>query len=195
MGPDGRGAGVADGVAGADGIGEVHEVVELVVGSPVERGYLGVVGKVVGRRVAAEDEGDDAAGDVLVDTGGDSSPVRSRRCVVTGWVEAAPGGSSAKLKLSLGTAVALFLTFHCWRAVWFLARQWPLWLAASLTVLAFRLYDGLGVYGLSSIGAGIVGGPRRVGAAASPVVPGVRVLAAAGLGCAVCSSTRPAGVS
>ncbi|MQA05599.1 MAG: cell division protein FtsK [Streptosporangiales bacterium] len=75
---------------------------------------------------------------------------------MTGWVEkAAPGVSSAKLKLSLGTAIALFLVFHCWRGVWFLVRQWPLWLAGGLTLVAVQVYDGLGAYGLSAAGAGV----------------------------------------
>lgn len=74
-----------------------------------------------------------------------------------GWVEqAAPGVSSSKLKLSISAAIALWLLIRCSRALWFLARQWPLWAALGLAVLGTRLYDGIGVYGTSGTGLGVV---------------------------------------
>jgi hypothetical protein len=59
----------AEGVEDADGIGLVHEVSDLGVGSPVEgRGFVGG-GEVSPGDLAAEDEGDDAPVHVLVDPG------------------------------------------------------------------------------------------------------------------------------
>jgi hypothetical protein len=59
---------VREGVEGSDGVGGCHAVSDLIGGEPADAlGFL-VGGEVAAGRVAAEDEGDDAAREVLVGT-------------------------------------------------------------------------------------------------------------------------------
>src|SRR5690606_10437706 len=67
----------------------------------------------------------------------------------------APGISSATVRLSIAAGIAVWLGVHCWRGIWFLARQWPVYLAAGLTWAGSRIYDALGVYVLVLDGAGL----------------------------------------
>jgi hypothetical protein len=59
----------AEGVQDADGVGLVHEVGDFAVGSPAEGGCFVVGGEVAAGDSAAENQGDDAAGHVLVHAG------------------------------------------------------------------------------------------------------------------------------
>lgn len=73
-----------------------------------------------------------------------------------GWVErTAPGVSATTVKLSIAAGLALWIGAHCWRAVWFLLRQWPLYVAAGLGYACLRLYDGFGPYALATAGVGL----------------------------------------
>src|SRR5438132_9498747 len=53
----------------ADGVGFAGELADIGLVGPTEGGYLGVSGQVASGDVAAENQGDDAAGHVLVDAG------------------------------------------------------------------------------------------------------------------------------
>lgn len=57
------------GVEEADGVGFAGELADVGLVGPVEGGYLVVGGEVAAGDLAAEDQGDDAAGHVLVDAG------------------------------------------------------------------------------------------------------------------------------
>jgi len=62
----GRGA-FAEGVEETDGVGLAGELPDVGLVGPVEGGYLVVGGELAAGDLAAEDQGDDATGHVLVD--------------------------------------------------------------------------------------------------------------------------------
>src|SRR5512142_1281168 len=66
---DGGRCAFAEGIEQADGVGLAGELPDVGLVGPAEGGYLVVGSQVAACDLAAEDQGDDAAGRVLVDAG------------------------------------------------------------------------------------------------------------------------------